>query len=158
MIASLVKTRKVSKGLLFSQQIAVTAIDLKVHTLDPYTRPQTIPELWHQMSESLVGVKLESGPDVNPACQLYHIAMGYDAGYYVYSWSEMHAHDLYTRFTDKTGANSHERTRALDGELGREYWEKVLVPNATVEPIELLRAFLGREPNTEAFQRFLTEP
>ncbi|KAH7058413.1 hypothetical protein BKA57DRAFT_449224 [Linnemannia elongata] len=158
LIASLVKTRKVSKGLLFSQQIAVTAIDLKVHTLDPYTRPQTIPELWQQMSESLVGVKLESGSDVNPACQLYHIAMGYDAGYYVYSWSEMHAHDLYTRFTDKTGTNSHERTRALDGELGREYWEKVLVPNATVEPIELLRDFLGREPNTEAFQRFLTEP
>jgi Zn-dependent oligopeptidase len=113
------------------------------------------------MSESLVGVKLESGEGVNPACQLYHIAMGYDAGYYVYSWSEMHAHDLYTRFTDKTtegNTHSDERTRALDGQLGREYWEKVLVPGATVEPIELLRDFLGREPNTEAFQRFLTEP
>lgn len=76
--------------------------------------------------------------------------MGYDAGYYVYSWSEMHAHDLYTRFTGKkTNADAH---------LGREYWEKVLVPGATVEPIDLLRDFLGREPNTEAFQRFLTEP
>ncbi|KAG0218739.1 hypothetical protein BGX33_006115 [Mortierella sp. NVP41] len=158
LIASLVKTRKVSKGLTFSQQIAVTAIDLKVHTIDPYTRTQSIAELWKEMSESLVGVKLEDGPAVNPACQLYHIAMGYDAGYYVYSWSEMHAHDLYTRFTDKTGSNTHERTRALDGALGREYWEKVLVPGATVEPIELLRDFLGREPNTEAFQRFLTEP
>ncbi|KAF8947836.1 Thimet oligopeptidase [Haplosporangium gracile] len=161
LIASLVKTRKVSKGLLFSQQIAVTAIDLKVHTIDPYTRTQTIAELWQQMSESLVGVKLESGESVNPACQLYHIAMGYDAGYYVYSWSEMHAHDLYTRFTDKTtegNVHSHQRTRALDGNLGREYWEKVLVPGATVEPIELLRDFLGREPNTEAFQRFLIEP
>ncbi|KAG0296617.1 hypothetical protein BGZ97_004490 [Linnemannia gamsii] len=161
LIASLTKTRKVIKGLLFSQQIAVTAIDLKLHTLNPYTRPETIPELWQQMSESLVGVKLESGEGVNPACQLYHIAMGYDAGYYVYSWSEMHAHDLYTRFTDKTtegNTHSDERTRALDGQLGREYWEKVLVPGATVEPIELLRDFLGREPNTEAFQRFLTEP
>ncbi|KAG0277090.1 hypothetical protein BGZ96_003010 [Linnemannia gamsii] len=161
LIASLTKTRKVIKGLLFSQQIAVTAIDLKLHTLDPYTRRESIPELWQHMSESLVGVKLESGEGVNPACQLYHIAMGYDAGYYVYSWSEMHAHDLYTRFTDKKtdeNAHSHESTRALDGQLGREYWEKVLVPGATVEPIELLRDFLGREPNTEAFQRFLTEP
>ncbi|KAF9123917.1 hypothetical protein BGW39_008596 [Mortierella sp. 14UC] len=158
LIASLVKTRKVIKGLLFSQQIATTAIDLRVHTIDPYTRTQTIAQLWKEMSESMVGVKLEDGPDVNPACQLYHIAMGYDAGYYVYSWSEMHAHDLYTRFTDKSGVNSHERTRALDGALGREYWEKVLVPGATVEPIELLRDFLGREPNTDAFQRFLTEP
>ncbi|KAF9928494.1 hypothetical protein FBU30_002343 [Linnemannia zychae] len=164
LITSLVKTRKVIKGLLFSQQMAATAIDLKLHTLNPYTRQQTVPQLWREMSESIVGVRLENGEHVNHACQLYHIAMGYDAGYYVYSWSEMHAHDLYTKFKESPADDGSETkmtttgTRALDGTLGREYWEKVLVPNATVEPIELLRDFLGREPNTHAFQRFLTEP
>ncbi|KAF8937947.1 hypothetical protein BGZ58_001878 [Dissophora ornata] len=157
LIESLVKTRKVLKGLLFSQQIAVTAIDMKLHSIDPKQRTKSIPELWKEMSEQIVGVKLEDEPDTNPACQLYHIAMGYDAGYYVYAWSEMHAHDLYTRFKDNAGRDSQERTRAMDGSLGREYWEKVLVPGATVEPIELLRDFLGREPNAQAFQRYLTE-
>ncbi|KAF9112868.1 hypothetical protein BGX27_002669 [Mortierella sp. AM989] len=159
LIESLVRTRKVLKGLLFSQQVAITAIDLKLHSIAPDQRQKSIPELWKDMSEKIVGVKLENDPDVNPACQLYHIAMGYDAGYYVYAWSEMHAHDLYTRFTDKTeGSHTQEATRALDNALGREYWEKVLVPGATVEPIELLRNFLGREPNAQAFQRYLTEP
>ncbi|KAG0213953.1 Thimet oligopeptidase [Mortierella sp. GBA30] len=154
LIASLVKTRKVSKGLLFSQQIAVTAIDLKLHSVDPSQRTQPIAEMWKEMSESLTGVTLVEGPGVNPACQLYHIAMGYDSQYYVYAWADMHAHDLYTRF--KTTADT--PARAMDETLGREYWEKVLVPGATVEPIELLRGFLGREPNAEAFQRYLTEP
>ncbi|KAG0366158.1 Thimet oligopeptidase [Gamsiella multidivaricata] len=158
LIASLVKTRKVLKGLLFSQQIAVTAIDMRLHSIDPSQRKQSIPELWKEMSERIVGVKLEDEPETNPACQLYHIAMGYDAGYYVYAWSEMHAHDLYTRFLDNSATDSQERTtRALDSALGREYWEKVLVPNATVEPIDLLKSFLGREPNPQAFLRYLTE-
>ncbi|KAG0308355.1 Thimet oligopeptidase [Dissophora globulifera] len=154
LIASLVRTRKVLKGLLFSQQVAVTAIDMKLHSIDPRQRPQSIAQLWKDMSEQIIGVKAESDPSTNPACQLYHIAMGYDAGYYVYAWSEMHAHDLFTRFRGSAG---HTGTRAMDETLGREYWEKVLVPNATVEPIELLRAFLGREPNAQAFQRYLTE-
>ncbi|KAG0223458.1 hypothetical protein BGX31_008482 [Mortierella sp. GBA43] len=161
LIQSLVRTRKVLKGLLFSQQMAVTAIDMKVHSLDPDQRQQSIAELWKSMTESIVGIKLEDDPGVNAACQLYHIAMGYDAGYYVYAWSEMHAHDLYTRFTsdaDPKAQETKERaTAALDSALGREYWEKVLVPGATVEPIELLRNFLGREPNPQAFQRYLTE-
>ncbi|KAF9322698.1 hypothetical protein BGZ91_004122, partial [Linnemannia elongata] len=122
LIASLVKTRKVSKGLLFSQQIAVTAIDLKVQTLTPAPR------------------------------------LSQNSGNKCPSLSSASNSNLVPMLTRLTGTNSHERTRALDGELGREYWEKVLVPNATVEPIELLRDFLGREPNTEAFQRFLTEP
>ncbi|KAG0321692.1 Thimet oligopeptidase [Dissophora globulifera] len=154
LIASLVRTRKVLKGLLFSQQVAVTAIDMKLHSIDPRQRSQSIAQLWKDMSEQIIGVKAESDPSTNPACQLYHIAMGYDAGYYVYAWSEMHAHDLFTRFRGSAGQTG---TRAMDETLGREYWEKVLVPNATVEPIELLRAFLGREPNAQAFQRYLTE-
>ncbi|KAF9346342.1 hypothetical protein BGX34_004026, partial [Mortierella sp. NVP85] len=76
LIESLVRTRKVLKGLLFSQQIAVTAIDMKLHSLDPNQRQQSIADLWKSMSENITGIKLENDPGVNPACQLYHIAMG----------------------------------------------------------------------------------
>ncbi|KAF9583210.1 hypothetical protein BGW38_010018 [Lunasporangiospora selenospora] len=159
LIESLVRSRKVSAGLLFSQQIAATSIDMKLHSVDPKTRQESVAQLWKRMSESLAGIQMEGGPGVNPACQLYHIAMGYDAGYYVYAWSEMHAHDLYTRFKPSSSSpDGKKESRALDEVLGREYWEKVLSPGATVEPLELLRDFLGREPNPEAFQRYLTEP
>ncbi|KAG0338523.1 hypothetical protein BG000_003813 [Podila horticola] len=147
-IQSLTRTRKVSAGLKFSQQIAVTAVDLKLHMVDPNDRKETIPQIWKEMTERLVGIKLEDGPGSNPAAQFYHIAMGYDAGYYVYAWSEMHAHDLFTRFSGDE--LSHPKT--LDSKLGREYWEKILVPGASVDAIDLLRDFLGREPSPAAFQ------
>ncbi|KAG0013245.1 Thimet oligopeptidase, partial [Podila clonocystis] len=79
-IQSLTRTRKVSAGLKFSQQIAVTAVDLKLHMVDPNERQETIPQIWKEMTERLVGVRLEGGPGCNPAAQFYHIAMGYDAG------------------------------------------------------------------------------
>ncbi|KAF9430006.1 Thimet oligopeptidase [Podila epigama] len=159
-IQSLILTRKVSTGLSFSQQIAMTSLDLKLHVLDPHERKESIREIWKEMTERLVGVKLDGGLACNPSCQFYHIAMGYDAGYYVYAWSEMHARDLFTRFaTPKTGPGSGQHhPKALDSTLGREYWDKILVPGASVDAIELLRDFLGREPNPEAFQKYLTEP
>ncbi|KAI9240210.1 hypothetical protein MVEG_11471 [Podila verticillata NRRL 6337] len=151
-IQSLIKTRKVSAGLKFAQQLAVTAVDLKLHTVEPEGREETIPEIWREMTERLVGVKLEDGPGCNPAAQFYHISMGYDAQYYVYAYCEMHAHDLFTRFSNDS--SGHPKT--LDNTLGREYWDKVLAPGASVDAIDLLRDFLGREPTPDAFQRFLT--
>ncbi|KAG0095686.1 hypothetical protein BGZ93_005562 [Podila epicladia] len=153
-IQSLTRTRKVSAGLKFSQQIAVTAIDLRLHVVNPNEREETIPQLWKEMTERLVGIRLEDGPGSNPAAQFYHIAMGYDASYYVYAWSEMHAHDLFTRFSGNESSNP----KTLDSKLGREYWDKILVPGASVDAIDLLRNFLGREPSPAAFQRFLAEP
>ncbi|KAF9973494.1 Thimet oligopeptidase [Actinomortierella ambigua] len=156
-IQALVRTRKVSAGLNFTQQIAMTAIDQKLHTLNPYEDKRSVPEIWKEMYEDIVGISVEEGEDVNQVAQWYHFAMGgYDACYYVYAWSEMHAHDLYTRF--KAPAGSSEPSRALDSKLGREYWDKILVPGATVDALELLKDFLGREPTPEAFQRYLTEP
>ncbi|KAG0224177.1 Thimet oligopeptidase [Actinomortierella wolfii] len=154
-IQALVRTRKVSAGLNFTQQIAMTAIDQKLHTLNPYEEKRSVPTIWKEMYEEIVGVSGEEGEDVNQVAQWYHFAMGgYDACYYVYAWSEMHAHDLYTRFKGPEQSES----RALDSQLGREYWEKILVPGATTDAIELLKDFLGREPSPEAFQRYLTEP
>ncbi|KAG0334504.1 hypothetical protein BG004_000377 [Podila humilis] len=157
-IKSLTRTRKVSAGLQFSQQIAITSLDLKVHVIDPSERKLTIAEMWKEGIERVVGIKVERGPGVNQACQFYHIAMGYDAGYYVYAWSEMHAHDLFSRFATSNENENKDEPKALDSMLGREYWDKILVPGAAVDAIDLLRDFLGREPNPEAFQRFLTEP
>ncbi|KAF9162973.1 Thimet oligopeptidase [Actinomortierella ambigua] len=156
-IQALVRTRKVSAGLNFTQQIAMTAIDQKLHTLNPYEDKRSVPEIWKEMYEDIVGISGEEGEGVNQVAQWYHFAMGgYDACYYVYAWSEMHAHDLYTRF--KAPAGSSEPSRALDSKLGREYWEKILVPGATIDALELLKDFLGREPTPDAFQRYLTEP
>ena len=67
---------------------------------------------------------------------------GYDAGYYGYKWSEVFADDMFTRF---------EEAGPLNPELGLEYRETVLERGGSVDGDVLVRDFLGREPNSEAF-------
>jgi thimet oligopeptidase len=71
---------------------------------------------------------------------------GYDAGYYGYLWSRVFGDDMWTRF---------EQAGVLDGATGLDYRRKVLERGGTVDGDVLVREFLGREPNSDAFLREL---
>jgi thimet oligopeptidase len=71
---------------------------------------------------------------------------GYDAGYYGYKWSEVFADDMFTRF---------EAAGPLNQSLGLEYRRKVLERGGSIDGDVLVREFLGREPNNEAFLKNL---
>jgi thimet oligopeptidase len=73
-----------------------------------------------------------------------HLMGGYDAGYYGYKWSEVFADDMFTRF---------EEADPMSKELGLEYRRKVLEPGGSLDGDEIVRNFLGREPNSDAFLR-----
>jgi thimet oligopeptidase len=70
-----------------------------------------------------------------------HIAGGYAAGYYGYLWSLVLAVDMRTAF----GANK------LDPQVGMRYRRSVLAQGAQRPPRELVREFLGRDFNAQAF-------
>ncbi len=69
---------------------------------------------------------------------------GYDAGYYGYLWSRVFGDDMFTRF---------EAAGLLDPATGRDYRRKILERGGSVDGDELVRSFLGREPNMDAFLR-----
>jgi thimet oligopeptidase len=71
---------------------------------------------------------------------------GYDAGYYGYLWSQVFGDDMFTRF---------EATDPLDEATGRDYRAKVLARGGSVDGSVMVREFLGREPNQDAFLRGL---
>ncbi|MEK7692626.1 MAG: M3 family metallopeptidase [Chloroflexota bacterium] len=71
---------------------------------------------------------------------------GYDAGYYGYLWSRVFGDDMFTRF-DQVGV--------VDRATGIEYREKILERGGSVDGDVLVREFLGREPNSDAFLREL---
>ncbi|HMO95449.1 MAG TPA: M3 family metallopeptidase, partial [Tepidiformaceae bacterium] len=71
---------------------------------------------------------------------------GYDAGYYGYMWSHVFGDDMYTRF---------EEAGPLDPATGMHYRKTILERGGTVDGDQLVRDFLGREPNNEAFLRGL---
>ena len=71
-------------------------------------------------------------------CQFGHLLGGYDAGYYGYLWSKVYGDDMFGRF---------EREGVTSTAVGADYRREILEPNGTRDPLELLRAFLGREPS-----------
>lgn len=71
---------------------------------------------------------------------------GYDARYYGYLWSHVFGDDMFTRF---------EGEGLLNPELGAEYRQTVLERGGSVDGDQLVRDFLGREPNSDAFLRGL---
>ena len=71
---------------------------------------------------------------------------GYGASYYGYLWSLVYAQDMYSVF---------EENGPMDRESGERYANIILANGSSKEEIDLVREFLKREPNNEAFIRSL---
>ena len=66
---------------------------------------------------------------------------GYASGYYGYMWSEVMALDVLSAF----GNNF------MDAKVGKRYRDTILSQGGQIEPQEMVKNFLGREPNSKAF-------
>jgi thimet oligopeptidase len=75
-----------------------------------------------------------------------HLMGGYEGGYYGYLYSLVYAQDMQTRFTDKG---------ILSPEAGAYYRKKILARGGSMDELDMLRDYLGREPNTAAFKKHL---
>lgn len=68
--------------------------------------------------------------------------MGYQAGYYGYLWSLVYAEDMFQRFKERG---------MLNPEAGRYYRDHILARGDTIEAMEMVKEYLGREPKMEPF-------
>jgi len=71
-----------------------------------------------------------------------HLAGGYDAGYYGYAYSLVFAADMYAAVFKED---------PLSPKAGQRYRDEILKPGGSRDEIDSLKAFLGREPNANAF-------
>ncbi len=68
--------------------------------------------------------------------------MGYDAGYYGYMWSRVYASDMFTRFRSEG---------LLNVQTGMDYRKHILEKGSSEEELNLVKGFLGRDPDSQAF-------
>lgn len=132
-IARLEAARRYGQGTRYARQWLYAAFDMALST-----DPQPSMQVWTRM-EAATPLGHVDGT-MFPAA-FSHIASGYAAGYYGYMWSEVLALDMLSQFSKNM----------LDPKVGRRYRDTILAQGGQVEPADMVRKFLGREPSSEAF-------
>lgn len=99
-----------------------------------------IEQVWSTLSKRIVTSEAFS-PDCHWYAAFWHLT-GYGAKYYGYLWSQVFALDLFKKI---------KQQGLLNPTVGACYIEKVIGRGGSADPQELLRDFLGRKPNDEAF-------
>ncbi|NBX93542.1 MAG: hypothetical protein EBQ85_09970 [Proteobacteria bacterium] len=140
MVDKMLAAKTLNQGLHYLRQVAFASIDLELHS-QPQSDSSSVYNKWIQ---TLLGIPVLEG--TCPQASFGHLMGGYDAGYYGYLWSEVFAQDMFTRF---------EKEGLLNPQTGREYREWILEPGGEKPPMDLIRGFLKREPNSDAFLKSL---
>lgn len=137
MIKRLVQSQKVNAGVFNLRQIVLATFDQMIHT----TGTVNTQELFAKLFDEIVGIP--PIPKTNMAAAFGHLAGGYDAQYYGYLWSEVYSCDMFaTRFKSEG---------IMNPEIGMDYRRYILQPGGSMDAADMLKNFLGREPNDVAF-------
>lgn len=138
LVAQAQAAKHYGKGGQFGRQHLYASYDLALHQS---AKPEPLP-LWAKMEGA---TPLGYVPNTLFPAGFAHIAGGYGAGYYGYLWSLVVAMDLRTAFAaDK-----------LDPAVGKRYRELVLGQGAQKPAPALVKDFLGRDSNSQAFFEYL---
>jgi len=85
-------------------------------------------------------------PSVEDACYIPAFraifSLGYDSGYYTYTWSDMMAWDIFNEF---------KKNGIFDPATAKRFEQEILSKGGTVHPRELFKNFMGRDISMEAF-------
>jgi Zn-dependent oligopeptidase len=138
MVERLVAARDLHIALTMLRQVSFGLLDLGFHGPDA----RDLDEVNRETTE-ITGFPHHPGT-FYPA-GFGHL-FGYDAGYYGYLWSKVFGDDMFSRFEDGD---------VLSPAVGMRYRRSVLEPGGSRDADELLRDFLGREPNQDAFLRHI---
>ncbi|XP_041475989.1 thimet oligopeptidase-like isoform X1 [Lytechinus variegatus] len=137
MVDKLVKARNANAGVFNLRQILLGTFDQTIHTRDE-ADTETI---YSGLSKQILGIP--ATPGTNMCAAFAHLADGYDAQYYGYLWSEVYSMDMFCSRFKKEGIMSEK--------VGKEYRKYILQPGGSIDAMDMLKNFLGREPSQEPF-------
>ncbi len=140
LVGRLVAARDLNIGLATMRQIFLGRLDLLLHAA---SGPVDLDAAYR---ESYRDTLLPFHEGTFFPASFGHLMGGYDAGYYGYLWAKVYGDDMFSVF---------EEAGVTDPGVGGRYRREVLATGGSRDAIDHLRAFLGREPNSEAFLRNL---
>lgn len=137
LLDNMLKAKNFQQAYGYTKQLLYATFDMTIHTAKD---PVDVTATYNNLHKQLMGI--DAIPGNHFAAGFGHMMGGYDAGYYGYLWSEVYAQDMFSKF---------ESEDILSSKLGHRYRRTILESGSMREAIDLLKDFLGREPNSDAF-------
>jgi len=141
LVSLMVAAKLANIGLMTCRQLFFGLYDQYIHTAPEV---EDAGALYAEMRGRVS--KVPNTPGTCGAACWGHIFGGYDASYYGYLWSEVYSCDMFSLF---------EEGGVFNTELGQRYRKVILEQGGNKDGGDLIREFLGREPNNKAFLRDL---
>lgn len=136
MCEKLNSSKNIGASLLALRQVSFGLADQHLHGEDFNDSLNDV----EQISQEVTNINYPN--DTNHLPAFGHLLGGYDAAYYGYLWAEIIGDDMFSRF---------ENEGVLSNSVGVEYKNKILKPGGTISAELMVKNFLGRKWNDEAF-------
>jgi thimet oligopeptidase len=137
-------SRNAGSGLNTLQQIFYGTLDMTLHDkFNPDSTSTTTTDVVKDLQN-----KITLYPYLDGSHMQYSFGHlnGYGAGYYGYLWSKVYAQDMFSIF---------KKNGIMDQKTGIRYRDIILAKGASEDPMDLVKEFLGRDPNDEAYLKDL---
>ncbi len=143
----LLAARHFMTGNAILRQVNFGWIDMALHSQYQPGGDESVWELRDRIAEKTT--LMEPLAEDAFLCSFGHIfSGGYAAGYYSYFWAEVLSADAFSAFEEAGLENKAEVTS-----IGRRFRDTVLAEGGSRHPMEVFKAFRGREPSTQALLR-----
>ncbi|HDZ8980441.1 oligopeptidase A [Aeromonas veronii] len=143
LLEKMLTARNFQAAMQMLRQLEFALFDFRLHQEFDPANPAQLPALLDEVRSQ---VAVMTPPAFNRFQHSFsHIfAGGYAAGYYSYKWAEVLSADAFSRF---------EEEGIFNQATGQSFLKNILEKGGSKEPMELFRAFRGREPKVDALLR-----
>ena len=143
LLEKMLTARNFQAAMQMLRQLEFALFDFRLHQEFDPANPAQLPALLDEVRSQ---VAVMTPPAFNRFQHSFsHIfAGGYAAGYYSYKWAEVLSADTFSRF---------EEEGIFNPATGQSFLKNILEKGGSKEPMELFRAFRGREPKVDALLR-----
>ncbi|MBE9235004.1 M3 family metallopeptidase [Anabaena aphanizomenioides LEGE 00250] len=140
----LLAARNYMSGSAMLRQIHLSSVDMELHYRYRPGGDETPIDVRERIAKTTT--VLPPLPEDAFLCAFGHIFEGgYAAGYYSYKWAEVLSADAFAAFEE---ADLEDEVAIHD--TGRLYRDTILAMGGSMHPMEIFKAFRGREPKTTA--------
>lgn len=141
LVARMNRASAFGRGMWVARQNDFTALSYDIYK----TKPQDVDLDAVTLADETKYTPFSPLPGTHMYCAFPHLA-GYSSAYYTYLWDKVIAEDFFNQF---------DQQNLLAGPTPMRYRHEVLEPGGSESANALVRNFLGREQNMNAFEQWM---